>query len=616
MKRVFALLLLVLVLCGCTAETPVETTDTTKTTLPAVVPTEPTGCYDPENAMEAATGSAVLAYAPDIQDAYAVICMDDALVVFSGRENTTLTKLTGENLYITATCQLGFRIHPGDPSVQVTRKGISCYDRNTRELVLMGVGLKEISRVPLPEDLAGEPVVSEDRKRVYYCTEHYAWELTLETGINRMIKEISGSFSSARCLLQKENVLQCGMAGGEQMFLSVETGKTLWQGNGDIAVLGAGETWYATVPEGVFNAFVYGTAEGGKQMLIPSDFDGDGWYLEEMNCLVTAFAESGGTRLDCYDLADGKRISTLMLEKESLQYLTEDASEGVICVLTTNQMLYRWDTGALPAEDETVYSCPRYTLETPDSEGYARCASYAEEIGSRYGVEILFGKDAVATQSPDHELTGEYMVPVLLRELEKLDALLSVYPSKMLNAAVGDTTGGKLYICIVREITGSAEFGIPDAVGGTQFWQGSDAYVVLAVGSENGADLYHQMYHTLENRLMSNSKACYDWEYLNPKDFDYDYSYLLNLSREDEGYLEGENRYFIDLYSMSFPMEDRARIMEYAMLDGNEAYFESEAMQAKLKALCEGIREAYGMKKNGETFLWEQYLKEPLTNTK
>ena len=63
---------------------------------------------------------------------------------------------------------------------------------------------------------------------------------------------------------------------------------------------------------------------------------------------------------------------------------------------------------------------------------------------------------------------------------------------------------------------------------------------------------------------------------------------------------------------MSFPKEDRARIMEYAMMPDNAACFESEIMQKKLRQLCLGIREAFGLKKSTEVFIWEQYLNEPL----
>jgi hypothetical protein len=60
---------------------------------------------------------------------------------------------------------------------------------------------------------------------------------------------------------------------------------------------------------------------------------------------------------------------------------------------------------------------------------------------------------------------------------------------------------------------------------------------------------------------------------------------------------------------MSFPMEDRARVMEYAMMEGNEVYFISKTMQTKLKLLCLGIRTAFKMDKYEEPLVWEQYIK-------
>ena len=63
---------------------------------------------------------------------------------------------------------------------------------------------------------------------------------------------------------------------------------------------------------------------------------------------------------------------------------------------------------------------------------------------------------------------------------------------------------------------------------------------------------------------------------------------------------------------MSYPKEDRARIMEYAMRAGNESCFESETMQKKLRQLCLGIRKAFDLETSSESFFWEQYLKQPL----
>ena len=90
--------------------------------------------------------------------------------------------------------------------------------------------------------------------------------------------------------------------------------------------------------------------------------------------------------------------------------------------------------------------------------------------------------------------------------------------------------------------------------------------------------------------------------------FVYDNDYLSNLHRQDTQYLEGEGRYFIDMFSMSFAREDRARIFEFAATGGNEALFRSKPMQAKLSTLCEAIRKAFDLTKYQEPLPWEQYL--------
>ena len=62
----------------------------------------------------------------------------------------------------------------------------------------------------------------------------------------------------------------------------------------------------------------------------------------------------------------------------------------------------------------------------------------------------------------------------------------------------------------------------------------------------------------------------------------------------------------VDLYSMSYPKEDRARIMEYAMMEDTGSYFTSKIMSRKLDTLCKGIRKAFNL--GDGDYLWEQYL--------
>jgi hypothetical protein len=177
---------------------------------------------------------------------------------------------------------------------------------------------------------------------------------------------------------------------------------------------------------------------------------------------------------------------------------------------------------------------------------------------------------------------------------------------------------GVLRIGLVRDINGVADADGLSSAAGLQFWDDStgNAYLLLQIRSDMEQHLYHEIFHVIESRIFSLSKALDDWEKLNPDGFSYDYSYLYYTDREDFHLTDGENRAFIDLYSMTFPKEDRARIMEYAMAEGNVDCFSTQIMQLKLRSICLGIREAYGLKDTPEGFLWEQYLKDPIRTKK
>ena len=630
MKRLIPLLLSLLLLCGC-GTAPVQETNAAPTqapTYPAVDPTEPGGSYDPDSAVEKETAGAVRAYTISISGAYGMACMGEDVVVFSGADSTTLTKVSGENLYVTAAAHLDRKIDPEDTSVSVSEKGVSYYSRDRHAMVLLDTSLKEVGTIPLPEDVVGEPLMTADRKYVYYCTAGSVRELTVETGISRMLKEMTYPVQRVESVLLGGTVLECSLSDGDDelrtLFLSTEYGQTLWEGEGNIPVTGYGDAWYAILPDGVMDAFVYGGAGMDEQMLIPEDFTASGIYLEAANCLVTvsSLEDPLGVELNCYDLATGLRTSALLLEGSSEPlYMDVCESTGEIFVLcqdlaSGHLTLYRWDPAALPTGDELIYSGHHYTLENPDTEGLAECTVYAQHIGSQYGVEVLIGADAAAVSPWNYALAAEYQVPVLKRELAKLDQLLSVYPEGMLRSAAAGANDGVMRICLVRQITGTPESGSLETTGGVCYWADGGLYIALAMGQDMQSVLYHEMYHALENRLLSDSDACYDWEYLNPDGFDYDYNYTDYLTREDSPYLADDTRYFINAYSMTFPAEDRAMILEYAMEPGNEAYFQTDAMQAKLKAICVGIREAYGLEKSPETFLWEQYLSKSLAYNK
>ena len=62
---------------------------------------------------------------------------------------------------------------------------------------------------------------------------------------------------------------------------------------------------------------------------------------------------------------------------------------------------------------------------------------------------------------------------------------------------------------------------------------------------------------------------------------------------------------------MSYPKEDQARILEYAMLPNQAALFQEPILQQKLAAMCHALRDAYDLKNTDVTLPWEQYLNTP-----
>lgn len=620
MKRLIPLLLCLPLLFGCAAA-PAETlsTSSSETLTPPVDPTEPSGSYDPGSVLESQTGGAVRDYRITVPDVYGIAPLGEDVLIFSGSEKTTLTKLSGEHLYITAQVDTDDFFHPDDTSVLVWDKGVAYYSTTSREWITLDANLKEIGRTAIPDEIMGCPIPSADRENLYYCTAAAVREFSLKTGISRVLKEISYPSQRVQSVLMNGSIISCILTDEDgtsyTLFLSTENGQTLRTLDTELVVTGSNGSWYAVLDEGIMSGYTYGDSSGEARMLIPADYLSPGVFLEDIHSLLTLAQTTGasGCTLECYALDSGLRISCLELTQTPfLRCLAASSLTGEILILAEEDdgitHLYRWDPALFPAGDDTSYSCVRPTADAPDEEGMAQCLSFAADISSQHGVKIHIGTEALQVQPWDYEFSAEYQIPVLLQTLEELDALLSVYPAGMLKTAAENTSDGILHINLVRTLTGTPESGSLENTDALCYWSENNLYIALCPGTSLDGNLYHEMYHALETRLLSSSDACYDWEYLNPDGFRYDYSYLDYPLHQDSEYLTDENRYFIDAYSMTFPKEDRARVLEYAMREDCGAYFQTSAMQAKLKALCDAIREAFGLKWSQETFLWEQYL--------
>lgn len=617
-KHLIPLCLACLLLCGCAGSDPLQSASPPPPPAAAAESvTEPVGLYDAGSGIEQRTLGAVRAFPLAVSDAVGLKAMGESVLVFSGEDHTTLTLLTGEELCVTASLRLDFGLDPADPSLSVGEDTLSYYDPHREQTILLDETLREIRHIPAPDDLQGSPILSADRTTLYYCTSAALRAWDLESGIRRCVKEMAYPGQRITGLHRGDSIIACTVSedtGNRVLYVSADNGRLIRESTNAAALITCADRYYAAFPAGMTQALLFGKGAEPPLALTPADITAGCVFLEQSDGAVSLAAAAGGDiHLDYYELSTGLRRSALTLPASHRPKAVEDTKGGSLYILTYSEdygcdTLYRWDIRKMELNDATVYTGPHYTADHPDYEELAQCQAYARQIGDTYGMEILLWEDAAAAAPRDHVFEAEYLTGVLNHTLAQLDGQLSQFPQEILEATASNFEG--LTICLVRQITGNSDS--PDLTNGMQYLIGNHAYIALAAGQQAEQTLYHQLFHVMETQILNHSIAFDQWDKLNPKGFSYDLDYKKNQSRDGGDYLREETRSFIDAYAMSFPREDRARIMEYACMTGKEALFRSEPMQAKLKAVCQGIREAYGLEKSPEVYLWEQYLMVPL----
>lgn len=548
---------------------------------------------------------------PGISNATGLYAFGDGLLVLSGTETTTLTLLSEDGLTSTASVTLPFLLDPEDPSLRLGEGYLSYFDPTEQETVVLDASGHQVSHIPAPEGLQGVPILSGDRNCLYYCTSDGIRVWDLETGLRRRIKEMAAPGQHLTGLALRDTVLACATDSGTSL-LSTENGRLLYEASGEVKLSGEKGRYCLSTPLGLGEALLCGEEGGAPQLFLPEDAAGRCYFLPSRAGAVT-HARREENRLDYYDLRTGRRVSTLVLSANLVPMDVADTPSGALYLLAElsdihSCILLRWEVGpenALAVQDETNYLTPWQTADHPDTAAWTQCSAYASQLRGKYGISILIGEDAARVQPWDYSLEPETQPGILLRELQSLEKRLSRFPASILLQTASHFSS--LNLCIVRSVTGTAESGNPKPAAGTQFLDGTDAYVVITAGKYGEQALYHELFHAMETHIFTNSSALDQWSKLNPQEFFYTYG-VSDTADYPETWLMGEYRAFLDTYAMTFPKEDRSRIFEAAMEPGNKETFQPWMMQRKLKTICLGIREAYGLSESPETYPWEQYL--------
>lgn len=619
MKRwLIGLLILVLALSGCDPQKPGDTTSGTEpvnTTQQPTVP--PVSLYVSGSALEQETEGAVKVYSVEGGAVTGIESLDGDIVVFaSDGEKTTITRLSTQEGIVKAVTQHNGAISMTEGSAGTAENKIAYFDAEQNCIVVLDGMFHEVDQVDMPESMTGTPVLTADLATAFYCIGNEIRAMDLTTGIPRLVCQLNLQQLQIVGLLLDDTVLHCVVTDTDgdsyAAFYSAKTGEKLGQDAYLTSIDSWGENYLVRRIDGPVDEVLLGSQDGALKSLTIADHSNSLYLLPKSGAVAELGESQNGTTLAVYELSEGKALGAVTLEGVAhAMMLTEDPSGQFVWFAawdpdTNDVILCRWEY-ASDGSDETIRIGVRYTAENPDTAGLAECEQLAKDIAKKYYVDILLGDEPI--EPDDYSFVPEYQVSAYKKALLALDAAMARFPEDFFYVIGTSSENPKLQINLVRSIVPN-RYDVPPANDGLQYWIDECAYMTLAVCDQIEQNFYNELCHAMDTYVYAHSSQYDYWVTVNPEGFQYDESYDGYESHVDSPYLQGEDRAFIDAYSMTYAHEDRATVFEYAMLDGCAEYFASDIMQEKLTLLCKGIRRAFGWRYYEGTFPWEQYLKE------
>lgn len=239
-----------------------------------------------------------------------------------------------------------------------------------------------------------------------------------------------------------------------------------------------------------------------------------------------------------------------------------------------------------------------------------------KKIENKYEIEIFYGDDLEKSQETYYALETVKNYSLIMNALQTLDKTLERYPRDMI-PQMNQMNGGKLRFYFCGKMSPVGEDAISSAAGLKSFDDNIQTIIMdikLSYGLES--TIYHELFHAIESSLWIIDAFPDDtWFNLNPSDFVYDCDYTDNEENYDGSYTtyedSSENIYFIDTYSKVFPNEDRARIIEYAMIDEKNQYNyyrTNEHLREKLQWISDIIRAGFDTTNWPEKTAWEKAM--------
>lgn len=511
--------------------------------------------------------------------------------------NGQLLVMDGTKWKLTASKDLGCEFAVMDQSIAALDDRLGYYDSQRGAYVILDSDLTEVSAVAVPEDLTVGPAISADLTTLYYGTETGIRALDLETGISRLVRQEYAQITALDGLLFEDSVLHYTRLVDEEpesCFIFTETGTlTDSDQSADIRRMVSWDNSYAaltqiSLPFESLERIQYGTL-GSEPEMVAYDGAFEELLLLDGGMLLVQTATENGLNVELYDLDSQEMLARGELDGVNQPFTYAQVENGTPWLWNEESfVLYRWDYTGSAAEEKTLPVLTEQIVTEEDVEA-ARL-----EVEERYGVPVRITQDYGEWEQVgfdyDSHRPSQYQAAV-----ELLDNAMSRLPEGFF-----DEMQDSLVIELVDEF--NPNVGVPDATG--YFSLGKEMTIQVTMTQELQATFYHELYHAME-WVLSSSKLS-KWESLNPEGFSYeDFETYTSGELEDSEYV---GTVVASPYGMTSANEDRAQIFMYAMLEGEEARFQSETMQSKLAFLSEAIREAFDWEDSQEVFPWEQYL--------
>lgn len=366
-------------------------------------------------------------------------------------------------------------------------------------------------------------------------------------------------------------------------------------------------------------AFYLGTRDGFDGFLLD---DCDCRFLPGGDALLSRSESLEGTDstvfLTLYDYS-GRAVSSCSLPLGE-GYLSQfvPTEKGIFFLSSyysgETSRLFFWDSTV--AGGESLSLCPGGAFARDGKDGdVSALRERADALSDEFGVRILLGSRCL-TEFDDYRAELCEDDGKISFALDQLESALCIYPGGFFPQLYHDDLRS-IEIQLVGALTpktGSVEDSRFGNFTGFMQQTGGKYTVVMDISGDSAltGSFYHEITHMIDSKLAADARLRSDalfseqiWASLNPMDFDYAYSYYGTPDCIREGLCDD---YFTDIYARTFPTEDRARLMEYAMTYGY--LLEGQiGMLEKLGYYSSCIRDCFDTAGWPAVTLWEQALR-------